>query len=80
MTDLITRLREGSSHLAHDATMQEAAHVIEQLLLAEEGAKTAFEHVVDQKREIERANSKLRNLLDAAYADIRRAAIRETKP
>ena len=31
MTDLITRLRHGSSHLAHDATMQEAAAEIERL-------------------------------------------------
>lgn len=42
------------------------------LELAEEGAKTAFAHVVESKRDLERENTKLRGLLDAAYADIRR--------
>ena len=72
---LVERLRRGSSSLAHDTTMQEAAREIEQLLLAEEGAKTAFAHVVDSKRDLERENTKLRNLLDAAYADIRRRPV-----
>jgi len=34
MTDLLIRLREGSSHLAHDATMHEAAAEIERLRAA----------------------------------------------
>ena len=34
MTDLITRLRHGSSHWRHDATMQEAASEIERLRAA----------------------------------------------
>jgi hypothetical protein len=34
MTDLLTRLREGSSHLGHDATMHEAAAEIERLRAA----------------------------------------------
>lgn len=49
-----------------------AADEIELLLATEEGALTAFAHVVEQKHEIERENAKLRRLLDAAYADIRR--------
>jgi hypothetical protein len=49
---------------------------VKQLDAREEGAKTAFAHVVDSKRDLERENTKLRGLLDAAYADIRRAAQR----
>lgn len=45
---------------------------IETLELAEEGAKDAFGHVVQQKRDLEAECKRLRGLLDAAYADIRR--------
>ena len=46
------------------------------LELAEEGAKEAFGHVVDQKRAAEKECMRLQGLLAAAYADIRRAAQR----
>jgi len=47
------------------------AERVQVLALAEEGAKEAFGHVVDQKRASESECVKLRRLLDAAYADIR---------
>ena len=47
---------------------------IEALELAEEGAKDAFGHVVQQKRDLEAECKRLRGLLDAAHADIRRMA------
>ena len=49
-----------------------AADEIELLLATEKGSLIAFAHVVEQKQEIERENAKLRRLLDAAYADLRR--------
>ena len=51
------------------------AERVQLLERAEEGAKTAFAHVVEQKHEIEAECKKLRSLLDAAYADIRRKAL-----
>jgi hypothetical protein len=39
---------------------------------AEEGAREAFAHVVDRKNDAETECEKLRGLLSAAYADIRR--------
>jgi len=42
------------------------------LELAEEGAKTAFAHVVEEKRDLERENKKLSTLLEQAYAQIRK--------
>ncbi|NDP41084.1 MAG: hypothetical protein GZ093_20610 [Rhodoferax sp.] len=47
---------------------------IEGLILAEEGAKEAFGHVVQAKRELEAECTRLRELLQSAYEDIRRAA------
>ena len=47
---------------------------IEQLRLAEEGAKEAFGHVVQQKRDLEAECKRLRGLLDGAYKTIRRQA------
>ena len=51
-----------------------AAKEIEQLRLAEEGAKEAFAHVVQQKRDLEAECKRLRRLLDGAYDTIRRQA------
>jgi len=42
------------------------------LRLAEEGAKEAFEHVVQQKRDLEAECQRLRGLLNSAYDTIRR--------
>ena len=50
MTDLITRLRHGSSHLAHDATMQEAAAEIERLRAA---LAAELDMVQRQERELQ---------------------------
>ena len=47
---------------------------IEQLRLDEEGAKEAFGHVVQQKRDLEAECKRLRGLLDGAYETIRRQA------
>ena len=62
------------------ATAQQAAEVqrlraeVEQLKLAEEGAKTAFGHVVQMKRDAEAARDKTQANLDAAHAIIRQQA------
>lgn len=53
-----------------DKLMQEAATEIEQLLLAEEGAKEAFAHVVQQKEQSEKECKRLSRLLESAYQDI----------
>ena len=45
---------------------------IEQLRLAEEGAKEAFRHVVQQKRDLKAECKRLRGLLDSAYETIRK--------
>lgn len=42
------------------------------LRLAEEGAKEAFGHVVQQKRDLDAECKRLRGLLDLAYDTIRR--------
>lgn len=47
---------------------------IAELEATEEGAKVAFGHVVEQKRAAEKECVRLQGLLEAAYADIRRAA------
>lgn len=47
---------------------------IDQLRLAEKGAKEAFGHVVQQKRDLEAECKRLRELLDGAYETIRRKA------
>ena len=52
----------------------DAADEIKQLRLAEEGAKEAFGHVVQQKRDLESECNRLRRLLDGAYDTIRRKA------
>ena len=45
---------------------------VEVLKLAEEGAKEAFGHVVQQKHDTEAECKKLRTLLDSAHETIRR--------
>lgn len=45
---------------------------IRELELAEEGAQEAFAAVVEQKRQLEAECTRLRGLLDGAYATIRR--------
>lgn len=42
-----------------------------QLLLAEEGAKEAFGHVIQQKRDLEAECKRLRELLAGAYETLR---------
>jgi hypothetical protein len=65
------------SGAAHELRRQHAeaeqlrARVAE-LEATEEGAKLAFSHVVDAKRAAERECKRLQELLDAAYAQIRR--------
>lgn len=54
-----------------EATIAEQAKEIEQMRLAEEGAKEAFGHVVQQKRDLEAECKRLRILLDGAYKTIR---------
>ena len=55
-----------------EALLLEKAQEIEQLKLAEEGAKEAFGHVVQQKRDLEAECKRLRRLLDGAHDTIRR--------
>jgi hypothetical protein len=62
--------------LDHGAELQSARADIADLQAAEEGAKTAFGHVVEQKQAAERECMRLQGLLAAAYADIRRAALK----
>ncbi len=54
-----------------DETIAEQVKEIEQMRLAEEGAKEAFGHVVQQKRDFEAECKRLRILLDGAYKTIR---------
>lgn len=69
--DEIERLRAEAR--GADALREKLAG-IEQLRLAEEGAKEAFGHVVQQKRDLEKECKRLRGLLDGAYETIRRQA------
>jgi len=66
VTDLL-RERWNKRHNQYDT-----ADEIKQLRLAEEGAKEAFGHVVQQKRDLEAECKRLRGLLDGAYDTIRR--------
>lgn len=50
----------------------DAAAMLRQQAAAEEGAKVAFEEVVQQKKDAQAECERLRGLLGAAYADIRR--------
>jgi len=54
MTDLITRLRHGSSHLAHDATMQEAADALAEARAQIENLRASVLDMVQrQERELQ---------------------------
>jgi len=72
--DVVERLRMTPETGADPDLIFEEADVIEQLRLAEEGAKEAFGHVVQQKRDLEAECKRLRRLLDGAYDTIRRKA------
>ena len=67
--------REAIATLASEreanAILTERVRLLE---LAEEGAKEAFGHVVQQKHDAEAECKRLQGLLAAAYADIRRQA------
>lgn len=67
---------DGQTDYKHSAaaSLRSMHAEIEQLRLAEEGAKEAFGHVVQQKRELEAECKRLRGLLDGAYDTIRRNA------
>lgn len=55
---------EAAELVAFGAALKEE---VDQLRLAEEGAKEAFGHVVQQKRDLEAEVKRLRELLAAAY-------------
>ena len=57
--------------LSYDA-QKELFEYINQLELAEEGAKEAYGHLVEAKRGLEAECSRLNRLLQSAYDDIRR--------
>ena len=69
-----------AQQVSREATAQQAAEVqalraeVAQLKLAEEGAKVAFGHVVQMKRDAEAARDKTHANLDAAHAIIRQQA------
>jgi len=72
--DIVERLLATPETGADPDLIFAAAKEIEQLRLAEEGAKEAFAHVVRQKRDLEAECKRLRRLLDGAYDTIRRQA------
>lgn len=64
------------AHKQEDRLMNEAADAIDLLLRAEEGAKEAFGVVVQDLHDARKETATLRELLDAAHAQIRRMALR----
>lgn len=72
--DVVERLRATPETGADHDLIFEAAEEIEQLRLAEEGAKEAFGHVVQKKINLAAECKRLRGLLDGAYDTIRRQA------
>lgn len=56
--------------MSNETLVLELRAKIRELELAEEGAKEAFGHVVQQKRDLEAECNRLRGLLDAAHASI----------
>ena len=60
---------------AHGAEVDRLRSIVQQLQAAEEGAKDAFGVVVQEKHDALAECKRLRALLDAAYADQRRARI-----
>ena len=72
--DIVERLLATPETGADPDLIFAVAKEIEQMRLAEEGAKEAFAHVVQQKRDLEAECKRLRRLLDGAYDTIRRQA------
>ena len=71
---LADKICNGGDYAKEAALMlTQQADEIAILLLAEEGAKEAFGHVVQQKQDAEAECKRLRQLLDAAHAQIGRA-------
>ena len=79
MQEAIERLREladseGTRAVEYLRRARKAEADVAHLMLAEEGAKEAFGHVVQQKRDLEAELKRLRGLPDGAYDTIRRQA------
>ena len=75
--DEIKRLREladseGTRAVEYLRRARKSEANVARLMLEEEGAKDAFAHVVQQKHDADAECKRLRGLLDAAHADIRR--------
>lgn len=66
--------------MSNETLVLELRAKIRDLELAEEGAKEAFGHLVQQKRDLETECNRLRGLLDAAYASIRRMSQATNQP
>ena len=77
--DEIKRMREladseGTRAVEYLRRARKSEANVARLMLEEEGAKDAFAHVVQQKHDADAECKRLRGLLDAAHADIRRMA------
>ncbi len=77
MQEAIERLREladseGTRAVEYLRRARKSEANVARLMLEEEGAKDAFAHVVQQKHDADAECKRLRGLLDAAHADIRR--------
>ena len=75
--DEIKRMREladseGTRAVEYLRRARKSEANVARLMLEEEGAKDAFAHVVQQKHDADAECKRLRGLLDAAHADIRR--------
>ena len=75
--DEIERMREladseGTRAVEYLRRARKSEANVARLMLEEEGAKDAFAHVVQQKHDADAECKRLRGLLDAAHADIRR--------
>lgn len=66
--------------MSNETLVLELRAKVRELELAEEGAKEAFGHVVQQKRDLEAECNRLRGLLDSAYASIRRMGQATNQP
>lgn len=69
---LAETLNRKDAGMSNETRVLELRAKISELELAEEGAKEAFGHVVQQKRDLEAECKRLRGRLDDAYASIRR--------
>jgi hypothetical protein len=64
-------LRRDNPHCEIAANMDAAADMLEKLRATEEGAKEAFGHVVQNKRDLEAECKRLRELLAGTHAQLR---------